>query len=135
MFFNPIGTTTRQKLDHLIFMLSCTYGLLYIAIGADKFINMVTFWPKYFSITILQLIPLPSAIIISVVGLIEIALGLMVLTKWQKLGAQLMVLWFLVVIVNFLTMGTVYLDIAARDAVMAVGTLALVWLIDIRNQS
>lgn len=107
---------------HLI--LKLTYGLLFVIAGADKFLNMVTIWPKFISAMVLQYTGQDISNIIRAVGIFEITLGLIILSKWTRLGAFVAAAWLLVIAVNLLTMGYPY-DIAVRDVVMAMGALAL----------
>jgi len=133
MLFGTSGTT-KQHLDKLIMFLKYVYGLFFVVVGLDKFFNIITMWEKYFSVSILNMLPLSAATVVMFVGIIEIAIGAMTLTKWTKLGAHLMTGWFGIVVLNFLTMGSLYLDIAARDVLLGVGTCSLGCLVTIREE-
>ena len=132
MFFG--AGSAKQHLDKLILFLKYTYGLFFVVVGLDKFFNMITVWEKYFSVNILGMTPFSAGTFIMLVGIIEITLGVMVLTKWTKLGAHLMSAWFGIVVLNFLSMGTIYLDIAARDVLLGIGTCTLGCLVSIREE-
>lgn len=113
-------------------MLQYTYGLLGIIAGADKFFNLVTNWDKYVSPVIVKNLPLSLTHFLYIIGVVEIVVGLLILSKtYTKIGAYTMGVWLLIVAVNLLSMGFgVYIDIAVRDIVMAVGAFALACLSD-----
>jgi hypothetical protein len=133
MFFNLTGTA-KKNLDKLIMFLKYVYGFFFVVVGVDKFFNVITFWEKYFSVAILNMLPATASAFVMLVGLIEITLGVLVLTKWTKIGAHLMTGWIGLVVLNLLTMGSLYLDIAARDLLIGVGTCTLGCLIAIRDE-
>ena len=124
---------TSQKTYNTWLLLKITYGLLFVIAGADKFFNLIVHWGKYVSPVILDGLKINSTTLLIVVAAIEIILGLLVLTKWTRTGAYGIALWFFIIIVNLLTMMT-YFDIAVRDAVLAVGAIALVRLTDIKDE-
>ena len=119
----------RKVLDTLS-LLKISYGLFFITVGVDKFFNLIVEWQKYVSPYLLHYIPYTT--LIAVVAGIEVLLGILVLYRWTREGGYLMVVWFLIVIVNLLTFKGLYLDIAARDALLAIGALALAWLDEVR---
>jgi hypothetical protein len=65
------------------------------------------------------------------VGIIEIAVGLLVLTRWTRLGAWIAAAWLVLIAVNLATMGL--FDIAVRDLAMAVGAYTLARLAELRQ--
>jgi hypothetical protein len=67
------------------------------------------------------------------VGIIEIVAGLMVLTRWTRLGAWIAAAWLVLIAVNLITMGL--FDIAVRDLAMAVGAYTLARLAELRQES
>jgi hypothetical protein len=68
-----------------------------------------------------------------VVGVIEIAVGVMILTKWTRLGAYVASAWLCLIALNLLTTGH-YFDVAARDLALAVGAFALARLEEARGE-
>lgn len=67
--------------------LGVTYGLVPLLAGLDKFFNLLTDWPAYVSPLVSGLFPVSVETFMHAVGLIEIAVGVMVLTRWTRLGA------------------------------------------------
>lgn len=107
--------------------LKLSYGLLFVVAGADKFLNLVTYWPKYFAPILLQLNPLPADQVAMVAGVAEIILGLLILVFATRIGGYIAAAWLLFIAVNLILIGG-YFDIAVRDIILAVGALALAWL-------
>ncbi len=103
--------------------LRITFGLVPLLAGADKFTHILTDWGKYLPETIASLMPIDPAVLMMVVGVIEIVAGLLVLTKFTRLGAYIVMTW-LVLIALVVAAGGFY-DIAVRDLVMAVGAFTL----------
>jgi uncharacterized membrane protein len=118
-----------EKIHALQHMLKITYGLLFVAAGADKFFNFTTQWSQYLSPVIAQALApfLSASSLMHGIGIAEIILGIALLTKWTRMGAYAAVIWLLIIVGNLLTMGTFY-DIAIRDIVMAVGAYVLAQL-------
>ena len=59
-----------------------------------------------------------------IVGVVEIIVGLLVITRWTRLGAYLASLWLLLIVINLLTTGH-YFDIALRDIGLCLSAFAL----------
>ena len=65
------------------------------------------------------------------VGVVEIAVGLAILTGWTKSGAYVASVWLLGVAANLALAG--FLDIAVRDVVMALAAFTLARLTEARE--
>jgi len=101
--------------------------------GLDKFFNLLTDWPKYLSPWMANLLPMPAQTFMYIVGVIEILAGLMVLTRWTRIGAWIVTAWLVLIAVNLATMGL--FDIAVRDLAMAVGASTLARLAVLRQET
>lgn len=123
-----------KKFINTWWLLKIVYGLVYIVAGADKFFNLVTYWPKYVSPFIVHSYDTSVIFLLMVVGIIEIVLGLLTLTNWTRPGAYGIALWLFVIIINLLTFGWIYLDIIVRDVVIAVGAVALGRLTTVKEE-
>lgn len=99
------------------------YGLIPIASGADKFTNLLVDWEKYLSPLARRLLPMKPRTFMRLVGVIEMGAGLAVLTRFRKLGSYLAAGWLTAIAGNLIATGK-YFDIAARDVLLAVGSLA-----------
>jgi len=104
-------------------LLRIGYGLVPILAGADKFTNLLTDWNQYLSPKVERRLPVDGRTFMRLVGLAEIAAGLLVLRR-PRAGGALMSGWLLAISGNLLSMGK-YLDVAARDALLAAGAAAL----------
>jgi hypothetical protein len=110
-----------------------TYGLVPLLAGLDKFTNLLTDWSQYLSPLVAGLLPFSAETFMVTVGVIEIVVGLMVLTRWTRLGAWIAAAWLVAIAVNLATMGL--FDIAVRDLAMAVGAYALARLAEARAEA
>ena len=115
-------------------MLKLTYGLLLIVAGADKFFNLVTTWEKYIGPFVKTSVPLSSLQIVYLTGIFEIITGILILTIMTRIGAYIAAIWFLVVALNLLNM-IIYMDIAVRDVIIAIGAIVLAQLTVIKEGS
>jgi hypothetical protein len=131
---DPMPTTQPNlNLDSLYRPLWLTYGLVPLLAGLDKFFNLLTDWPKYLAPWMANLLPVSAPTFMHVVGIIEIAVGLMVLTRWPRVGAWIAMAWLALIAVNLITMGL--FDIAVRDLAMAVGAYTLARLAELRQEA
>jgi hypothetical protein len=68
-----------------------------------------------------------------IVGIVELAVGLAILTAWTRLGAYVASAWLILVAINLALAG--YFDIAVRDVVMAIGAFTLARLTEVRQEA
>ncbi|MGQ0721517.1 MAG: hypothetical protein ACT4PE_08090 [Candidatus Eiseniibacteriota bacterium] len=108
-----------------------TYGLVPFLAGLDKFFNILADWPGYVSPLTAGLLPVSPQGFMYAVGVIEMAVGIMVLTRWTRLGAWLATVWLTLIAVNLVALGA--LDVAVRDLAMAVGAYTLAHLAEQRQ--
>jgi hypothetical protein len=109
-------------------LLRIGYGLVPIVAGADKFTNLLTDWEKYLSPKVERRLPVDGRTFMRLVGLVEIAAGFLVLRR-PRAGGALVAGWLAAIAVNLVSTGK-HLDIAARDALLALGAVALARLPD-----
>ncbi len=127
-----MGATLHERtFDSIYRPLWLTYGLVPFLAGLDKFFNLLADWPGYLSPAISGL--LSPQTFMYVVGVIEMAVGVMVLTRWTRLGAWIAAAWLVLIAVNLITMGT--FDVAVRDLAMAVGAYTLARLAEARQEA
>ena len=112
-------TTPAQDVRKL---LQYTFGLVPIVAGLDKFTNLLTDWAGYLSPGIADMLPFSAGTFMSIVGVIEIAAGILVLLK-PRIGSLVVMLWLILIAVNLIIGG--HYDIAVRDLVMAVSAFCL----------
>ncbi len=109
-------------------------GVIPVVAGFDKFTNLLTHWEQYLSPLAVSVLPVSGAVFMRVAGIIEIAVGLMILTKWTRIGAYIAAGWLVAIALNLLASGH-FLDVAARDVAMAVGAFALARLEEARARA
>lgn len=114
----------NKTLHHVRTTLRLTYGILPIVAGMDKFTNLLTDWEKYLNPTVAEMLPFTPHTFMLIVGVIEIIAGVLVFLK-PRLGAYVVMAWLIGIALNLILSGRLYLDIAVRDLVMAIGAFTL----------
>lgn len=99
-------------------------GIGPILAGLDKYFNRLTDWTMYLSPLATKFVPVSPATFMHMVGVVEIIAGLIVLSRFTRIGSIIVGLWLLAIVVNLVTTGMFY-DLAVRDIEIAVGAFAL----------
>lgn len=115
--------TVRVALNPTFNLLRITFGIVPIVAGLDKFTNLLTVWENYLSPGMSSTLPFSPHTFMMIVGVIEIIAGIIVLVK-PAIGGYIVAAW-LTFIGLTLVGGGVYLDVAVRDFVMAIGAFSL----------
>lgn len=115
----------RLNLTRLV--LKIGLGLGPVIAGADKFFNKLTDWGMYLSPLATKAVPVSAPTFMHAVGVVEIIAGVIVLSRWTKIGSYIVMLWLLGIAVNLLTLGMFY-DLALRDVEIAISAFALAQL-------
>jgi len=100
----------------------------------DKFFNLLTNWEQYVSPLAQKMLPLSPTSLMHVVGVVEMVVGLAILTKATRLGAYVASAWLVCIALALLTTGH-FFDIAVRDLELAVAAFILAKLTEIRESS
>jgi len=119
-----------NELNKPYWLLRIVFGAVPIVAGLDKFTNLLTNWEQYLSPFASRLVP--ATTFMHVVGLVEIAAGVLVLSKLTRIGAYVVALWLCAIALNLLTTGH-FFDVAVRDLVMASGAFTLAKLAEARG--
>src|SRR5262245_10011191 len=82
--------------------------------GLDKFFNILADWSMYLSPLAEKYLPVSAGVFMRAVGVVEMAVGLLILFGRSRLGGYLAAAWLLAIAVNLLTTGMFY-DLAVRD--------------------
>ena len=105
----------RQSADNTTWWaLRVLFGFVPIAAGLDKFFNLLTNWEAYLNPLATKVIPISPATFMHIVGVIEIAAGVVVLSHFTKFGAYVVSVWLVAIALNLLVMGR-FLDVAVPD--------------------
>ncbi len=126
---NNTPSIPLQKIRPIWLMLKLTYGIVPIIAGADKFLNLLTNWHIYINPMLFDAIPVSAVHFMYLIGIIEIIAGIVVLSKYTRYGAYIVMLWLMIISLNLISLG--FYDIAVRDVVIAIGALALALLSDL----
>ena len=113
-----------KRLNTAWWALRIGLGLGPIIAGVDKFFNKIVDWGMYLSPLATKVVPVSTATFMYVVGVIEIIAGIVVLSRFTKLGSYVVMLWLIGISINLLTTG-MFFDLAMRDVELAVAAFAL----------
>lgn len=123
---------SRRNLDSAWWALRIGLGLAAFLAGLDKFFNILTDWSQYVSPIAERLLPVSVGAFLGFVGIIEMLVGLAILTSWTRIGAYVATVWLLALSVNLLLTGR-FFDIAVRDVLMAIAAYTLARLTEARQ--
>ena len=99
--------------------------------GLDKFFNILTNWGMYLSSLGERFLPVSAHTFMLSVGVIEMAVGLAILTRWTRIAAYVAAIWLVLIAVNLVITGMFY-DLGVRDVEMAVAAFTLARLTEAR---
>ena len=119
-------TLERAKDDpayQAFIVLRVGFTLLPIVMGIDKFFNNFVNWEQYLAHWILNISPWNAVHTMHVVGIIEIAAGILVALK-PRYFAYLVAAWLGGIVIDLLTYSGYY-DIALRDGALMLTALTL----------
>ncbi len=106
-------------------------GLGVFLAGLDKFFNLLTDWTMYLSSAASGVLPVAAPVFMRAAGVIEMAVGLAILTRWTRAGAYVAMAWLAGIIANLVATG-MFFDLAVRDLEIAVAMFALARLTEWR---
>src|ERR1043165_2372526 len=82
--------------------------------GVDKFFHLLVNWDMYLSPMAQRVLGNFSHPFMMLVGVIEICVGLLMLSRWTQIAGYIASLWLLLIAINLVMCGQYY-DIALRD--------------------
>jgi len=121
-----------QRIETTWWVLRLALGVTAFLAGLDKFFNLLANWEAYLSPLASQLLPISAVAFMQVVGVIEMAVAALILLGYTRLGGYVAAIWLVGIALNLVTTGQ-YLDIAARDLVMALAAFSLARLSEYRE--
>jgi hypothetical protein len=122
----------KRDVNHIWWILRLTYSAGYLLAGADKFLHLVEDWTKLITHATLLIFHIDLTRLLYIIGSIELAIGILLLTRYVKLGAYLAMIWLLIKSAYIFHTGH-FFEIAIRYFVVAMGALALAYLTNIRS--
>lgn len=114
-------------------LLKYSIAAVLLVVGIDQVLrtDFIQDWQVY--VNPLAASVVPAGVIILVLGLAEILVAILMLTRWTALAAYISAAVLVVTAINLLMLG--YIDIAARDVLLVAGALVLAWLTEALHQS
>ena len=113
-----------HRTENAYWALRLVFGLVPIVAGLDKFTNLLTHWQQYLSPLAVRLLPVSPSTFMGAVGIIEIVVGIGVLAGYARVFGWIAMAWLAAIALNLVLTGH-FLDVAARDAALAVAAFAL----------
>src|SRR5947208_7487188 len=98
--------------------LKVAFGVVPFLAGLDKFFNLLADWPRYLSPAVEAILLVTGQTFMHLVGVVEMVVGLAILTRWTVIGSYVAAAWLVAVAAN-LVVGGAFLDVAVPDLVMA----------------
>ena len=123
-----------SRLDHSWWVLRIGLGVGPFLAGLDKYFNLLTNWTGYISPLALKILPLSGQTFMHVVGVIEMIVGLAILTKWTRVGSYVASAWLLAIAINLVSTG-MFFDVAVRDVEMALAAFVLARMTEARRDA
>lgn len=124
-------STTDEKLNGAWWLLRIGLGLGAFLVGLDKFFEVLTTWSMYMSPLAERLLPVGEETFLRAVGIVEMAVGLAILTRFTRLGAYAMAAWLVAIAVN-LALAAHFWDLVVRDLEVSISAFALARLTEWR---
>jgi hypothetical protein len=116
--------TFERGLESARLALKIGLGLAAFLAGLDKFFNVLADWQGYLSPLVATQLPVSAGVFMGAVGIIEMVVGLAILTRWTEIGAYVAMVWLVLIALNLVTTGR-FFDVAVRDVEMAIAAYAL----------
>jgi len=104
--------------------LKVAFGVVPFLAGLDKFFNLLADWPRYLSPAAEAILPVTAQTFMHFAGLVEMVVGLAILTRWTVIGSYVAAVWLVAIAVNLVAAAN-FLDVAVRDLVMATAAYTL----------
>jgi hypothetical protein len=123
-----------SRLDQAWWALRIGLGAGPFLAGLDKYFNLLTNWTGYINPLFLKILPFSGQTLMHIVGVIEMIVGLAILTKWTRVGAYVASAWLLAIAINLVSTG-MFFDIAVRDLEMALGAFVLARMTEVRSDA
>jgi uncharacterized membrane protein YphA (DoxX/SURF4 family) len=113
-----------RRLNSSWWALRIGIGLAAFLAGLDKFFNILTNWSMYLSPLTARLLPVGENAFMHLVGIVEMIVGLAILTRWTRIGAYVASVWLLLIAINLASSGG-FFDLAVRDVVISIAAYVL----------
>src|SRR5438874_12451093 len=75
--------------------LRVAFGVVPFLAGLDKFFNLLADWPRYLSPAAEAILPVTGQTFMYFAGVVEVVVGLAILTRWTVIGSYVAAVWLL----------------------------------------
>ncbi|HYM78578.1 MAG TPA: DoxX family protein [Candidatus Dormibacteraeota bacterium] len=123
-----------RRLNSSWWALRIALGVAPFLAGLDKFFNLLTKWTTYLNPLVLRVVPVGPETFMHAVGVVEMLVGVAILTRWTRWGAYVAAAWLVGIALSLITMGA-FFDVAVRDLLIAVAAFSLARLTEVREAS
>ncbi len=123
--------TLDKKLNSAWWALRIGLGLGPFLAGLDKFFNILADWKMYLSPMATRLLPVSDVAFMRAVGVVEMLVGLAILTRWTRIGSYVAMAWLVAIALNLASTG-MFFDLAVRDLEIALGAYTLARITEAR---
>lgn len=96
--------------------------------------NLLTNWPMYIGPAALKILPFSGPTFMHIVGVIEMLVGLAILTKWTRPGSCIASAWLVAIAINLISAG-IFFDVAVRDVEIALAAFVLARITEVRRDA
>jgi hypothetical protein len=117
-----------QRLNSSWWALRIALGVAPLLAGLDKFFNLLTHWTMYLNPLALRVVPVAPGTFMRAVGVVEMIVGLAILTRWTRWGAYVAAAWLVGIALNLITMGAFF-----DDLLIALAAFTLARLTEVRQ--
>jgi hypothetical protein len=128
----PAVSAMPEAAHQAFLLLRTVFTVAPILFGLDKFAEVLTDWERYLAPEFNDLIPGTAHQAMLIVGVVEIAAGLLVAVL-PRIGGYVVAAWLAGIILNLLLIGDFY-DVALRDFGLLVAALALARLASVSKR-
>ena len=121
------------RLNQAWWTLRIGFGLAPLLAGLDKYFNLLTDWEMYLNPLVPRLLHISPPTFMHIVGGVEIVAGFLVLSRFTRYAAYIVMAWLLAISASLMAQG-LFLDIAVRDIELSLGAFALAKLTEVRER-
>jgi uncharacterized membrane protein YphA (DoxX/SURF4 family) len=122
----------NDRLDRVWWVLRIGLGVGPILAGLDKFFNLLTNWQMYLNPLAPRLLHIQPANFMHLVGIVEILVGIAVLTRYTRYAAYIVMIWLWCIAASLISQWA-FLDVAVRDMEISLAAFALAKLSEVRE--
>lgn len=126
--------TAAPRLNSAWWTLRIGLGVGPICSGLDKYFNRLTQWDMYLNPLVPRILHISAPAFMHIVGIVEIVVGILVLTRFTRYAAYIVMVWLWAIALNLIAQGQ-FLDVAVRDIEISLGAFALAKLTAARESS